>query len=76
MIGRGSYLTISAIISGEETGLVRPQLDSLVDDIEESYQDVLEKWDGDMASVGGIQEDIKRFVPCMEEAFERLRENR
>jgi hypothetical protein len=62
MIGRGSYITISAILSGEETDLVRPQLDAMVEDIETMYKDVLEDWDGDMASVGSIQDNIKSFV--------------
>jgi len=62
MIGRGNFLSISVILSGEETDLVRPQLDSLVEDIETEFKDILEAWDGDMATVGGVQDNIKEFV--------------
>lgn len=62
MIGRGKYLTMSVILSGEETNTVRPQLDALIEEVESKYSDILAEWDGDMASMGGMKDDIKDFV--------------
>jgi len=62
MIGRGDYITISIILSGESTKLVRPQLDAMIADTEKNLKDLLSTWNGDMSLVSPIREYIKKLV--------------
>lgn len=51
MMGRGRYISIAAVLIGEETEPFRPQIARAVDDIEGDYEVLLRDWDGDVGEL-------------------------
>ncbi len=62
LLGRGKYIILATIILGDEVEPFRPQIAQCVQDIEEKYGDVLEDWDGEMASVRGATKYIVDLI--------------
>lgn len=51
LLGRGKYIILATIILGEEMESIKPQVAKCVEDIEIEFGEVLEDWDGNLASV-------------------------
>jgi hypothetical protein len=62
ILGRGKHIILATVILGEEVEPFRPQIAKCVEDIEEKYGDVLEDWDGEMASVRGAAKYIVDLI--------------
>ena len=48
LISHGRYITIAAVMIGEEFEPFRPQISKTIDDIEGDYEVMLRNWDGDI----------------------------
>jgi hypothetical protein len=51
LLGRGKHIILATIILGEEMESIKPQVAKCVEDIESEFGEVLEDWDGNLASV-------------------------
>jgi len=51
IMGRGRYITVAAVLIGEESEPFRPQIAKVVDDIEGDYEVLLRDWDGDVGEL-------------------------
>jgi hypothetical protein len=51
LLGRGKHIILATILLGEEMESIRPQVAKCVEDIESEFGDILEDWDGNLASV-------------------------
>lgn len=46
LIGKGQWLYLAVVISGEEIDPMRPQIENVILEIERECRDILENWDG------------------------------
>ena len=61
-IGRGKYLIMAAIISGIDHEEIFKKIIGSIEKMEKKYSNVLEKWDGNLDNVRGLDDYIKDII--------------
>jgi hypothetical protein len=69
----GKHFYIAIVVNGKENKTLLDRFDSVVDDIQEKYGDVINNWTGEMKDVEGVNEIIMTLLP-LEELSESDRE--
>lgn len=62
MIGRGRFITIAAVVIGEEVDPFRPQVARAIDEIEADYEVLLRDWDGEIGELNVIARYIHDLI--------------
>jgi len=62
MIGRGRYITIAAVIIGEEVEPFRPQVAKAIDEIEADYEVLLRDWEGEIGELNVLARYIHDLI--------------
>jgi uncharacterized repeat protein (TIGR01451 family) len=62
LIERGRNLYLAVVYAGKNVSRIRKRVRSVLDQIELTHGQVLEKWDGDMDSVAGARDMIREYL--------------
>jgi hypothetical protein len=62
LIGRGRFITIAAVVIGEEIEPFRPQISRAVDEIEDDYEVLLRDWKGDVGELNVLSRYINDLI--------------
>lgn len=62
LIEKGDYVTVVAFTSKGKPKVIKPQIKYLIMEIEESYDTILEDWNGDIGQLAGIQDFVFKFL--------------
>jgi hypothetical protein len=62
LIGRGTYIIIAAIVSGDDIESLKVQLRKAINELERAYQEVLINWDGNMDAIAGVNRFIEYLI--------------
>ena len=59
LIERGQYIYLATVLTGGTPAGIQERMRQVILKIEEEFKDKLEKWDGSLASLSGIEELVK-----------------
>lgn len=62
LIERGDYLCVAVVVSGVTSAKMTEMMRETIKSMEEKYGETLEKWDGTLASLKGINEMVERII--------------
>jgi hypothetical protein len=62
LIGRGRFITIAAVVIGEEIEPFRPQISKAIDEIEDDYEVLLRDWKGDVGELNVLSRYINDLI--------------
>jgi PKD repeat protein len=61
LIEKGSYLFLAVILHGKASKKVAMKMQRIVDEIEETFADALNEWDGDLDALRGVGDIAKKL---------------
>ena len=61
-VGRGKYLILAVLISGQDIEGIRKQIVKLIRDIESHHESILKDWDGNMDKVEPMKKYLDNFI--------------
>jgi len=62
LIGRGRWLVLAAMVQGDGTHLMRPQIEACIEEMEAAHPEQIEKWDGNMVIARTLSPFIKKLI--------------
>ena len=62
VMSRGRFITVAAVMYGDEIEPFRPQITRAVDDIEGDYEVMLRDWDGDIDKLNVLSRYINDLI--------------
>lgn len=75
LIEKGDHLFLAVILHGKASRKVASRMELVVDEIEETFSELLKAWDGDLDSIRGVNDIIKKLysrAPMLPASFRRL----
>jgi tetratricopeptide (TPR) repeat protein len=62
LIQRGKFLTLALVITGSEARDLWQRMLKMIEDIEQKYEEILAKWDGDMDKLWGVKNMFEQNI--------------